>query len=806
MSTPSTVSSGSHFPIDPNISTFPFRRQLSLAPLVEFWTQTGPDDPEVTRTIARVVADALRAAPELSAPIEDPAVLDRHRELVALLMSRVFPPASWEQDYGAACHPFNLLAAFYATPSFRRELVGDDGMLRGLANVDARTVETVRLFYAYGAILRKYYGIELGFDYPIIVTTTDPDSGLARHFKLQFDRRFLELEAVGEPPALSDAARQRLLANLADPAVLMELLPPERFVFRGFMVFRALDVTDQEVLSALKRDLIEKESIVSDARFQGLQEKLRTYLRRPELQFGLAAIQGEQVYLLNYGSRIRHSCIFSDSTHRLKREFIGSIYERAIAQGQPFIVEDLATYPGRTAVEDAMLELGMRNVLVAPLVYQDELIGTLKLGSPRPGDLTAMSALKLREVLPLFSMAVKRSIEELNARVEAIIKEKCTAIHPSVEWRFRRAALNAIERRGAGGGVELEPIVFTDVHPLYAVSDIRGSSTERNAAIQADLITHLTMAREVVQLAREARHLPILDELAYRIGKRIDQVELALGSGDELAVLAFLRQDVEPRFRHLEGFSPGVRERIAAYRTALDPRVGTIYRRRKEYEESVALINDAISTYLDAEQEMAQAMFPHYFEKQRTDGIDYSIYVGASLVENGVFDELYLRNLRLWQLMVTCGIARRSDALRGRLPVPLDTAHLILVQHAPLAISFRFDEKRFDVDGAYNVRYEVMKKRIDKAVVKGGTERITEPGRIAVVYSQPAEAAEYRQYLDYLRASRYLTGQVEELELEELQGVQGLRALRVAVDLGDPGPAPRATMREASAAVQTLRR
>ena len=48
--------------------------------------------------------------------------------------------------------------------------------------------------------------------------------------------------------------------------------------------------------------------------------------------------------------------------------------------------------------------------------------------------------------------------------------------------------------------------------------------------------------------------------------------------------------------------------------------------------------------------------------------------------------------------------------------MPLEVAHLILVQHMPMAIRFRFDEKRFDIDGAYNMRYEIVKKRIDKAL------------------------------------------------------------------------------------------
>jgi hypothetical protein len=136
--------------------------------------------------------------------------------------------------------------------------------------------------------------------------------------------------------------------------------------------------------------------------------------------------------------------------------------------------------------------------------------------------------------------------------------------------------------------------------------------------------------------------------------------------------------------------------------------------------------------------------------------------------------------------MVTCGIASQTHQLRAQLPVSLEATHLVLVQHAPLAIRFRFDEKRFDVDGAYDIRYEIVKKRIDKALVNGTSERLTQPGKIAIVYAQRAEANEYRGYIEYLQNLGYLTGEVEDFELDELQGVHGLRALRVTIDLGNP--------------------
>lgn len=454
------------------------------------------------------------------------------------------------------------------------------------------------------------------------------------------------------------------------------------------------------------------------------------------------------------------------------------------------IIEDLETYPQRSSIEDDILHAGVRNLVVAPLYYQDALIGMLKLGSPHPGDLHAMNAIKLREVLPLFSMAVQRSIEELNTRLQAIIKEQCTAIHPAVEWRFQQAALHLAQQRRDGAPAEMEPIVFEGVYPMYGVSDIRNSSLHRNCAIQGDLADHLRLARDIILLAHSFKPLPILDELAYHIGHYITQIESDLGSGDEIAVLDFLHREVEPFFEHLSTFDTEVRDKIQTYWQSLEPHLRTLYRRRKDFEESVALINETLSAYLESEQERAQAMFPHYFEKHKTDGVEYGMYIGASLAEHKDFDALYLHNLRLWQVLVMCGLVREAEALKDRLKVPLETAHLLLVQHTPLSIRFRFDEKRFDVDGTYNMRYEIVKKRIDKALIKGSRERLTQPGKIAIVYSQPKEAQEYREYIAYLQASGYLTEDVEEVELEDLQGVPGLKALRVTVDMQHPWPRP----------------
>ena len=62
---------------------------------------------------------------------------------------------------------------------------------------------------------------------------------------------------------------------------------------------------------------------------------------------------------------------------------------------------------------------------------------------------------------------------------------------------------------------------------------------------------------------------------------------------------------LRPLFPQLEKFGPEVSHKIAAYRTSLDPRLGVIYRERKDYEESVMMINDVISSYIERQEERA---------------------------------------------------------------------------------------------------------------------------------------------------------------------------------------------------------
>lgn len=177
------------------------------------------------------------------------------------------------------------------------------------------------------------------------------------------------------------------------------------------------------------------------------------------------------------------------------------------------------------------------------------------------------------------------------------------------------------------------------------------------------------------------------------------------------------------------------------------------------------------------------AVFPHLFQRYRTDGVEHTIYIGDSLTERTDFSSLYHKELKLWQLRVVAEMAQASVKLQSELTVPLHVAHLILAQADPIALRFSQEEKKFNVDGAYNTRYEIIKKRIDKAHVKGSDERVTQPAKLSIFYSQTSEEQEYRHFITYLQQQKVLAPGIERIDVEDLQGVHGLKALRVAVNL-----------------------
>lgn len=757
---------------------FPFKSVLSLRLLIEYWEQAINNGDLVVG--AAELKERLKNAPELRQPITDHSVLDKHSALIHYLMGAIIPNATRETDRMAAMIPFQF-QPFFETPSFKSTLDTAFFEETVTTNFPNNHMELGKTAKACIMILQKVYGVMVNFEKPILFTIHDKKTGLDKVFKVAINGRFCEIIPRVTPKPIEKNVINFLLEKVYDIDLWMQYIHPEDFEFQGFMVVQLIDVTEQEMLSSIKYDLLEKNAVLRKETFASIQQKLRSLFEVPGLRLGLGFLDpGNNLVLSGQEGQNWKSVAEGNGSCLLCNDYGGSIYERSWLDKRHINIEDLAAYQTPTKVEVSLLQSGVRNIMLAPLVDETETIGILELATGSPGAINPTNAHRVEHVLPMFTAAVKRAKEEMYTEVRALIQEECTAIHPSVTWRFFEAGVNLMNRRHLDEKAVMEEIVFKDVYPLFGLSDVRNSSSERNSAIQQDLIENLRLAKDLLMKIHAKKRLPVVEEVISKGDEQMRKLNRGLASGDENNVLEFLKFEIAPLLEHFQA-EPALAGYIADYTAALDPVYGVVYKRRKTFEESLATINNMIGAYLDEAEGRAQEMFPHYFEKFRTDGVEFTLYVGNSLVKEKKFDSFYLKNFHLWQLMTMIEIDHRMDLLKPTLKNELDITQLILVHDQPISVRFRPDEKRFDVDGAYDIRYEIVKKRIDKAHIKTTGERLTQPGKIAIVYYTSKVADEYKRYFQYLAGRNLIHPTFEDVELEELPGVSGLRALRIQI-------------------------
>lgn len=540
-----------------------------------------------------------------------------------------------------------------------------------------------------------------------------------------------------------------------------------------------------EALNNIKTCLLQLDKFDDVETFSKLQEEIRNLIGQPGISIGITPF-----YYIN--NRLVFSAIHSINSIFLKNleneqqkleasEALKSFFEE---HEKPLIIPEIT--------EDCLMKYsfikhlqqqGWNGMIFCPLRNYNTLMGVLEIVSEQPGTANEEIVNKIDVALPLFELAVNRTWASLDAKLDKVIKDQFTAIQPSVEWRFTEAAYNFLLRKEEDEDAKMEPILFDNVYPLYGAIDIRNSSTERNKAIQEDMLEQLDMASAILKKAQKETDFPLLGEIKYKIKKYRHSVANIILSDDELAINQFLKQEVVDLFEQLKTIAPSVEEDVTKYFNAITSVVDMVYHHRKEFDESITHINKALAKFIDKEQEAAQKMYPHYFERFVTDGVDFNIYIGQSIAPGIPFTDFFLRNLKIWQLSTLAKAAQLSKQLVKDVPVPLQTTQLLLAHNYPISISFRPAERKFDVEGAYNIRYEIIKKRIDKVNIKDSDERLTQPDKIAIVYTLPKEGEEYMEYIEYLLEQGLLKGEVEQLELEELQGVIGLKAFRVSVNV-----------------------
>jgi hypothetical protein len=758
---------------------------LSFGPFVRFLKSRDDKENIHKNHFFKYIIDQFESHPELLEPIsvEEMYKYSKQLELVYAAVSPVVEDE--ESHYWALCTP-GIPSLFYSTNAFFN-LITDKDAKGVINNAITKGSEELRKGHAemsYSLILERFYNIPCFFNQEMIKQVDSKETGLAKYYKINPDTRFTDIVPLKPLPDLDMTmfqSRQRDKDAILE--MLREVMPLSMFRFEGFGITKAEDVTSSYAIDTIKNLLLSHSDDESE-NYSKITNALKTIIGSKDIEFGALPFLQINNKLVFKDKACTNSMLVKSSKDFIQMDTAYTALTDTYFKAPKVIYYNEITE--KDAEHESYLKYikmaGIRSFALIPVYFNNLLVGMLEVFCKEDGVFSEGLLSRLEPAIPLISQLMKNTIDEFGNGLNKVIKEKFTAIQTSVQWKFNEAAWHYM--RDVSQQVpnpEMEDIVFENVYPLYGAVDIRNSTIERNAALYKDMQVQFSILVKVLQELKKRSGFGLIDEKIFVSQQWVQQIAAVSEFNDEVRLNDFLENDITPFLINFTESNPAYKAITEEYFQAIDEKAGKAYHNRRQLERSMNTVISSLNNYFELLSIEIQQAYPVYFEKFRTDGVEYDIYIGQSITPDKPYNDMYLSNLRLMQLTSMVTVAKYSHSLLPHIPRHVETTQLIFIHSHPIDIRFRKDEKRFDVEGAYNIRYHIIKKRIDKVHVRDTGERLTQPNKIALIYFNQKEADEYISYIKYLQGEKMLMDDLEYLDLEDLQGVSGLKALRVGV-------------------------
>ncbi|MEL7036176.1 MAG: GAF domain-containing protein [Cyanobacteria bacterium J06592_8] len=667
----------------------------------------------------------------------------------------------------------------YGNHSFRQFLDHDHqlNIFEQFQSVDQINLEQLYRYHLLAQILLKYYQIDLEAlqisEQSVLVHPLASTSKQESYIRFWLNLEDCQITRIDpEIDEFADICEQLELPQLKQPGKLNAIaqqLNLENYQVDGMILLEGIDVTFTEKKRHLVNLLLNHDLIRQRQGWQQIEQNLRSLFQANTCIF--MRLKSKKAKLsLSLDTQTAAPTTYS--LEALKDSYL----LQAASQNQVITLPEFQPEQ-LTECERQLYNQDIRSLLLIPLViqshgshsFEEKVLGIIGLGSDQPHHFHPNDIELAQELIPALITGFHFSTQQRQQRLSNLRN-----LHPSVEWRFIQEA----ERRS--WGLPPQPIVFEEVYPLYGISDIRSSSEERNRAIQADLLAQFRLGLNIIEAVCQAEKTALGEQLRQDLIENIAQIEAEITVDGEVRAADYLKTNLEVYFDYFSECSEEAKAAVQAYREACNNKQGCVYTERSRYDQMLSLITVNLQETWNKWQEEMQKIIPHYCDVECSDGMDHMLYVGKSIDDR--FSFFHLKSLRYEQLRGICDCARTALKFKTEGKVSLDLAHLILVQHTTIDIFHDENTERvFDVRGTRDIRYEIVKKRIDKGVDLETQERITQPGKLTIVYSTEEEWEEYQQYLQYLIRENWVEPEIEMGSVAPLPGVTGLKYGRVQV-------------------------
>ena len=474
------------------LDELPIRVVASFLPVIDYWREMAKSEEKPIAQAAKAILDSIASAPELFEPFDDISLIDKYKDEINTLFRPLFPDMLQGNEIKGLTLPFKK---FFFNPTQRLQDIIDRAGEDYSIVVRGANADNMYIMSAVG-ILNGVYGVNLAHKMPFFLTIPDREAGIDRYYRAFINGDFVNVKPNENTIPLTEDDINLLIDNYTDIDLWKEKMPPNSYDFEGFSMMTLFDVTVDESLSAMKNILLKQDALHKSESLEALETYLRSYFQMSDLSLGVASIDLES-------GKVR--ALKDHWTCEMDKgdiEYIHNCYcdqslGEVVRKKSSFVVSNLDNVPvGQSPLIDRMVSKGIKSFVVCPLEYHGDVVGVIELSSRTPYALNSVVASKMRDIIPLYTIAMQRSVTERSTKIDAIIQEEFTSMHPSVSWKFHEVAEDVLANRESGDLDNIKDVVFRDVTPLYGQFDIRGSSSARNKAVEHDLIKQLNHAEE----------------------------------------------------------------------------------------------------------------------------------------------------------------------------------------------------------------------------------------------------------------------------------------------------------------------
>ncbi|MGB5821055.1 MAG: GAF domain-containing protein, partial [Saonia sp.] len=405
----------------------PLKSLISFNKLLEQYDVMAKSEDKFLAAKAKRILDAQSPYPELREGFSDISLLEKHADVIKIILQDTFSDVLSENEIKAASLPYEN-TIFNSSRRFQRILkdAGPD-FTPTIRNQE----DGVNYIMACTVILSFYYGFKLDFRRPYFYDIPDAN-GVMHYYRILYNADFMEIMATDKAKEITQEDVDELLESSENLDLWMEKIPPNSFISKGFVISNMFDVTAEHSISEIKSSLIESNKRGSDNFMDHLHETFKSLFNLPNIQVGFVTYnpkdnQFEKVY----GKGVESFILQGKDTEICNEALCQGSYGKLLRDNTYFAISNVEKYmklSGGVSLYKSLNKQGIKSAIFAPIADDGELLGVLELVSTTANELNSVNATKLEDVMPYIVSAVLRSKAEEENLIDAIIQNECTSV------------------------------------------------------------------------------------------------------------------------------------------------------------------------------------------------------------------------------------------------------------------------------------------------------------------------------------------------------------------------------------------